>query len=162
MALICVYWHTVGKYLWAKNSRIKLGKNYCRHWHYFPWWLSKLSFFLQISHCAFSSRFFRIVWENNRRKFAPSSSGKSRKVLPLFWTFFKDHHWRLFFYLTARFRWRSLRNGLFVVVVLGKLFWIPRKRWTFTALLADQRVHKISALQCLTTKLVDFRGCPRN
>ena len=46
-------------------------------------------------------------------------------------------------FLTARLRWRGLRNGLFVVVVVvlvlvlvGKLFWIPRKKWTFTALIA--------------------------
>ena len=42
------------------------------------------------------------------------------------------------FFLTARLRWRGLRNGLFavvVVVVLRKLFWIPRKKWTFTGLL---------------------------
>ena len=39
--------------------------------------------------------------------------------------------------MTARLRWRGLRNCLFVVVlVIGKLFWIPRKKWTFTALLA--------------------------
>ena len=38
-------------------------------------------------------------------------------------------------FLTERLRWRGLRNGLFVVVVVGKLFWILRKKWTFTALL---------------------------
>ena len=92
-------------------------------------------------------------------------------------------------FLTARLRWRGLRNGLFVVlvvVVVGKLFWIPRKKWTFTALLAGfskkkkgnhcsmstkivqsnacpwnswkllQRVHKNTEIQCLSTKLVEF------
>ena len=60
-------------------------------------------------------------------------------------------------------------NGLFVVVVLvlvlvvlGKLFPIPRKKWTFTALLAEQHVHEISGLQSLFRKLVEFRARPRN
>ena len=35
-------------------------------------------------------------------------------------------------FLTARLRRSGLRNGLFVVV-LGKFFPIPRKKWTFTA-----------------------------
>ena len=66
--------------------------------------------------------------------------------------------------LTVNILSRGLfRNGLFVVVlVLGKLFPIPRTKWTFTALLAEHRVHEISGLKSLSTKLVDFRDFPRN
>ena len=69
-------------------------------------------------------------------------------------------------FLTARLRWRGLRNGLFVVVVLvvvlGKLFWIPRKKWTYTVLLSEQRVHEISGVQSWSTKLVEINSvCPR-
>ena len=71
-------------------------------------------------------------------------------------------------FLTARLRWRGLRNGLFVIVVvlavvLGKRFWIPRKKWTYTALLAEQRVNEISGTQSLSTKLMEINTvCPRN
>ena len=66
-------------------------------------------------------------------------------------------------FLTARLRRSGLRNGLFVVVVvLGKLFPIPRKKWIYDALLTEQRVHEISGLQTLSTKSVDFKFCPRN
>ena len=56
------------------------------------------------------------------------------------------------FFLTKRHRWRGLRNGLLVVVVvvvpvvlvlvlvLGKLFWIPRKTWTWK----DNSFYKLS------------------
>ena len=68
--------------------------------------------------------------------------------------------------MTARLRWRSLRNGLFVVVVVDavlflvfeKLFWIPWKKCTFNSLLAEQRVHEISRIQSLSTKFVEINA----
>ena len=41
-----------------------------------------------------------------------------------------------------------------IVVVIGKLFWIPRKKWTFTALL--------TGIGSVSTKIVEFNACLRN
>ena len=54
------------------------------------------------------------------------------------------------------------QNTVFVLV-LGKLYWIPRKKWTFSALLGYHWVHKISWIQGLSTKLMEtIAVCPRN
>ena len=135
----------------------------CENWSFVWWrWFGKqLSgiFNIQIQLFSWFKIKFYSIWT---KKYKP-------KVLKIF-SLILSRMWCLncITFLTARLRWRGLRNGLFVVValvvlvVLGKLFPIPRKKWTFTALLAEQRVHEISGLLSLSTKLVDFRACPRN
>ena len=72
---------------------------------------------------------------------------------------------------TTRLPWGGLKKGFFVVVVvlnhvvlvvlLGKFFEFHEK--TFTALLAEQRVHEIGGIQTLSTKFMEINSvCPRN
>ena len=75
----------------------------------------------------------------------------------------------MMWFLTSRLRWRGLKNGLFIVVIVirvlvrWKLIWIPRKKWIFIALLAELRVHEISGIQSLSMKFVEISAvCPRN
>ena len=52
---------------------------------------------------------------------------------------------------------------LLLLLFLENFFLIPRKKWTYTVLLAGQRVNEISGVQSWSTKLVEINSvCPRS
>ena len=90
-------------------------------------WGTIEAFFYQLK--VFLHLFLVNIDLESRQQHLLNATGRCLKI---------TYSWR---FLTARLRWRGLMNGSFVVVVvfvvvLGNFFWIPRKRWTFAAVLA--------------------------